>query len=113
MDTYWRIQHMADPTSADWQSQIGLDEDDLGVESGTACCESFEALQRYARGGHLDWIGALAIIEMTGELLQRRGPDECLIRPTGEVRRIPLAGGRGAHRVSVVLPRLTRADLDA
>jgi hypothetical protein len=109
--TYWRIQHMADPTSPDWQSQIGNDDDDLGTEAGTSCCSSFPALQRWARGGHANWIGELAIIEFEGELLSRRGTDgECIVRPTHELRRIPLTGGRGDQTVSIVIQRLALED---
>jgi len=108
--TYWRIQHMSDPISADWRSQIGSDDDELGTEDGTSCCDSFRALQRWAVGGHADWIGDLAIVEFEGELIGHGADQECIVRPSAELRRIPLTGGTALHeRVSQSIQRLVVA----
>jgi len=101
--TYWRIQHAADPTSHDHRSQIGLDEDDLGHEAGTSCCESFTALQAWARGRHADWIDAdMCIVELEGDLVGRGADGECIVRPTRELQRIYFRSTREALTSAVV-----------
>lgn len=93
--TYWRIQHMADPISSEWRSKIGHeDDDDLGTEEGTSACTSLAKLKEWARGGHANWIGDLAIVEFEGDLIGRGTDGEVIVRPTREVRRFSITGGR-------------------
>jgi hypothetical protein len=101
--TYWRIQHYEDPISASWRSQIGHDDDNLGKEAGTSACSSFNDLKAWAKGGHADWIGLLAIVEFEGNFVGIGMDGEPIVRPTRELQRIPIVGGRGDERISRVI----------
>lgn len=92
--TYWRIQDAKDPLAYDWESQIGLDDDDLGVEEGTSAMESLDDLKKWARGGHANFIGKRAVIEFEGEYVGRGSDGESIVRPTRELNRYPIQGGR-------------------
>ena len=109
-ESYWRIQHAEDPISADWRSQIGHDDDDLGTEKGTSCCASFAELQKWAKGGHADWLNAdLVVVEFEGDLVGRGTDGEPVVRPTRELRRIPFRSTR-ERLTSKVVPEMTIMD---
>jgi hypothetical protein len=110
--TYWRIQHMADPISAEWRSQIGLDDENLGTEEGTSACTSLPKLKEWASGGHANWIGDLAIVEFEGDLVGRGTDGEVIVRPTREIRRFAITGGRAASdRISTKIQKFTVPDV--
>jgi hypothetical protein len=88
---FWRVQHHADPLSSSHRSQIGGDEDELGSEKGTSAMRSLDELKRYARGGHLNWLGDLAVVGFHGEELGRGQDGEPIVRPEREALRIPFS----------------------
>ena len=108
--TYWRIQHAKDPLSYDHRSQIGTDDENeeygLGTEAGTSSFSSFGDLQKWARGGHANWIGDLALVEFRGDRVGKGQDGEDIVRPTEEVRRIPLTGGVGDQKVSEQIQKI-------
>jgi hypothetical protein len=104
--TYWRIQQADDPISNDWRSQIGHSEDDLGYENGTSCCKSFKSLQKWALGGHANWLGDVAIVEFEGNLVGFGTDGEPVVRPTREINRWIFQGGKGDQAVSVLLQKM-------
>lgn len=103
---FWRIQQADDPLSPEWRSQIGSEDEDLGYEDGTSCCDSFQSLQKWAQEGHADWLGRVAIIVFEGTLVGRGMDGEPVVRPMRELRRWVFVGGKGDQAVSAQIQKM-------